>query len=383
MKKIALLIYFLLNYFTIQSQNNQFDCGTVFTEQLYNYELINSLNNRNSQNSLVYDALTPYVFNLKFWQINASDGSNNINNFNFTVESEIMNQVKDLNNIFNQFNIFFKFSGFTILNNDYTNLMNYTSSINEFKSIPETQNTLNIVYANSVGAGGAFAHFNSHGIYIRMNMMISTLPNIQKYIIGHEMGHLLGLWHTDGSYAYSTPNQTCENVTRNLTDTYYNADIAGDFIIDTPAEPTNGINWSIETGNDCLFSNILNRVDCASPPILYTPFSAGNFMMSSGFISYSPQSCYTLNLTNEQGIKMRKTIINTPYQFYGNNPLSLAFTSVLSLFQPYKRIKIISQNINHQQIMVMELQKFVEVIMNNSNFKKDLITHSLKINRLI
>jgi hypothetical protein len=354
MKKLFFTLFFILCCHLLQAQNRPFVCGTIFTENMRHYEVQNALAKQNLTIPHTYDSQTPYVFNLKFWQINNADGTNIIANHNFTVENEIMEYVKDLNTSFNPFNIFFKYRDFKILNDVMVDdgnggLSNFSLTNNVNFQNPARyifdnvgSDCLNIIFAQHRDSNVLFESFSIpeyHSAFIPMDMTTSTTPNMMKLILSHEMGHILGLWHSDGSEgpAYIPPF-ICEHVSGD------NATDHGDYVTDTPAEPLT-MYWGTDY-NGCNYINSQNQVDCNTTPQLYTGIIPYNFMQRGDFLNVpSLASCATLHFTAGQIVKMRETILTSPYQFYDVNPLSQAMTEVSSLYQPYSDITIGGNNI--------------------------------------
>lgn len=344
MKKLFFSLLLFYNFQVLFSQNNPFVCGTVFTEQMRNYEVNKAIAKRALATTPPVDLLTPYVFNIKFWQINDANG-NNIINHNFTVDDEIMDYIKTLNTAFNQYNIFFKYKDFQILNDDITNSMNNPMQFDSFYlSNNDMHNTINILFGNSWQDNVPFRPFtilDLQSIYIGMEDIVSTEQNKSKLILCHEMGHLLGLWHTDGSYSYYEGEYQCEHVTRipltvdPLSD--YNADLHGDYVEDTLAEPETMF-WATDFVN-CNYINSQNQMDCNTPPQLYENIIPYNFMQVGDFLNVPSLDCANFNFTAGQIKKMRETIL-TSSLFYLNNPLSNSITDVASLFQPYEQTMI-------------------------------------------
>ncbi len=163
------------------------------------------------------------------------DGINYINNSNFyELESNEESSLTSANNINNVINIYFLDK---IYNSSGSSLCGYAY----YPGGPET-----IMMANGCATNG------------------STLS--------HEMGHFFGLFHTHGNNNTATSSNELVNGS--------NCDNAGDYICDTPADPTlsySNVNTSCEyTGNDRDANNDL-----------FDP-------QTENIMSYSRRSCRTL-----------------------------------------------------------------------------------------
>lgn len=157
-------------------------------------------------------------------------------------ETNYLEAIAYLNINYNQFNIFFKYIGFEYVDDidDYDS--NYYPDRINFRVRPNT--------------GGAVAGFPDP-LNILITYQAFTNDENKKFLIVHEVGHILGLAHVNGSTA-NTPGiflsplscnseqitegafpsfngNSDENVTRDSSNPNYNANTAGDFVVDTPA----------------------------------------------------------------------------------------------------------------------------------------------------
>jgi hypothetical protein len=167
--------------------------------------------------------------------------------------------------------------------------------------------------------------------------------NLTREVMIHEVGHAFALLHPDQG---STSFTNCEHVTRDPNDPDFNADTAGDRVVDTPAVPNFFYEFCDEDPNDefprsyCL-ANVEFRSfyldpdtceylgsgdDCLDPPVEYliTPEDVRNIMFSG-----IPNSCGSNSLTIGQGVRMQETIVA------GNNVLAGIQTTIASLYEPY------------------------------------------------
>ena len=88
MKKIIFVTIITLTNI-IFGQTIQHGCKFGHTQQMLQYETQRAVARRLAAPT-TYDALTPYVFNLSFYQLNLSDGSNMSNNIQLTVDNQII-----------------------------------------------------------------------------------------------------------------------------------------------------------------------------------------------------------------------------------------------------------------------------------------------------
>ena len=332
----------------------------ILTNQMKQFEIQKAIANRLSRSTTVFDSKTPYVFNIKFYQINSDNSTNNLG-YNFTIDDQIMDMVADLNTSFNQFNIFFKYRGFEIINNSKLSDFGFArqSITNSFEGLHDPDGTeISIVFCNVPYASAyipndpqTVVNKKTHTLIFRMtDWELTTIKNktINKLFLGQNMGLLLGLF-----YINSEPNQAangffgdCGNVARDIN---YNWDIAGDYLYDTQATPQgflgNGPNFGPFISGPCTADVTVYDGDCATPRALYINTLNDNYMDTTfpwWFIKTN--DCYALNFTNNQGRRMRETIADSPTIYYGNFPLSNSLTSVSSLYQPYAQETILSTN---------------------------------------
>jgi len=191
----------------------------------------------------------------------------------------------------------------------------------------------------------------------------------------HELGHNFGLFHTFGGWIKLNPDGTvdenytgCEHVTRNPSDSNYNADASGDWVTDTPAIPSfrfeycylNGLPESQCTTppNNFYYYDQLNceyigagdpyyRGDCEGTLYQISPTDARNYM------GYNSSGCSD-NFTVGQSVRM-KDFIST------NSQLQAATTTIASLYEPYKGVYLSGINCTDPPLFQPGFEyKFVE-----------------------
>jgi hypothetical protein len=294
------LLFLLLCINTVLGQNQ--DCinddsqsmvlsvGTCTPSPLYSYSTDpNVLAN--------YDQLTVQVY---FWGINEDDGSS-LNPF--TIE-KAQEAIQVLNDAYSMMNLCFELNGFKSVNDSslyWTNFLFVDDIITDNNNQYLEPNSLNIIvpyrftnFNNSLRGGSLGAVFGAIAI------------NSYEYntgIIVHEVGHEFGLLHT-----YIDP---CEHVTRDPNDPDYNAECAGDRVVDTGSMPNLNNNTTF-IDQSCQYLGGLN--DCQGTPLVLGDNEIKNFM------SYTLQHCRQV-FTVGQGIRVRETIANnqTAYDTFLNN----------------------------------------------------------------
>lgn len=196
------------------------------------------------------------------------------------------------------------------------------------------------VFTNSTLGGSAFGGVAS------VTYQAFTNENNRRFILAHEVGHLLGLLHptsgnnqegvfdtplncngetiTTGNFAVTSSGS--ERVTRDPDDPNFNADVAGDFVVDTPANyPI--VNLCINTSTtpptlEYLSSNeVIDFVD-----VPYENIDVNNIMDIDTRVEFFE---FKDNFTDGQGVRMRETIENDP-------DLQTWLTPVSSLYEPYQ-----------------------------------------------
>lgn len=333
---------------------------SAFSQTYYSTNGINKRNtlyhgtnfNRNTTTPATYDATTPYVLNVYFTLIN--DGTNHsllpngVLDTPQLIEDKFLECIKYLNKNFRGTNIFFKYAGYQAVPNatmadgefgitippNFTNP--YIADVTQYEKV----DAMNIIFLPLNPINTDYWTYFGYNMSMLTIDLLNNNPQLEK-IITHTMGHSLSLYHTDevGShFAEGHPLHdftACEHVTRDpwLT-TMYNADIAGDEVTDTPAQPR--LEDSFFTNCE-VYNFDATRVNCVPEP--YENLTSGNPMNSFDYLS--PRSCPLVPFTAGQTKRMRECILNSPttpsFDFAPElmGVLQNTRNTVASLFTPY------------------------------------------------
>jgi hypothetical protein len=310
--------------------------------------------NRSDTSVLTDDPLTPYVLNVYFTIINDTGNTNSLNAQGILatpeeIENKFQDCMKYLNTAYNSANIFFKYAGYQEVVSHaiatqggwftfYTSQTNPVWSPNDIAQYKKTD-AMNFIFLDtqSGAASGEFAYQGYNASLSDMSLLIN--PNLERILV-HKMGHNLSLFHTYEAVSHfvqSSPyyNLTnCEHVTRDPFAVGYNADIAGDEVIDTAAQPVVSDTNFVNSCGDYITGN--QGTDCNNT--FFTGIVNGNHMQS-----LDVNSICTRTFTQGQSKKMREFILNNPTVFWDMNMtihyypgvISNALNSVESLYQPY------------------------------------------------
>ncbi len=267
MKKLFLSIVLL---FVLQNSFSQSPPACQFVP----YPEMENNSNYSNRYQIIPNTDGPFVINLKFHGVHGANGED-IHNVN---EARFLRMTARLNEVYNTHNIFFKYRGFNILKDPNFINIGYPGQHTMVELVDEYKNkglydysSLNIFVSHGPSSGGpnevwcstTFADEGDYGFY--------------NYMLPHEMGHMLGLYHVQSrsmvrielvlqnivpctySIFFPTINQMKkpihpivqplalpnENVTRDPASINFNADHAGDKVIDTQAS------FDGFTGNYC------------------------------------------------------------------------------------------------------------------------------------
>jgi hypothetical protein len=320
----------------------------------------------------------PQVLNIFFWQVRGPNGEYN---YNFS-ENSVLKAVADLNMAYNQFNIFFKYRGYSSFDTPGVQKKRWEDSDNDgdfecnvyqeddpegYGVIDKCQITSFFSYAISNGYRINDAlniyipyqcdYFGGAAISIISKQSIVPFYNLDRVALPHEVGHNLGLRHTDNEWLEDDDpidpcaSICCEHVTRNTSDSNYNADCKGDRIDDTNAVPNfkrehyyelidQGYSEEYAEANYVPYNYIDNCTyigngdDCQNQSYLIDPEDVTNTMLPS-------HPCEDNSLTYGQGHYMRESI-----EYYST--LRDLKTDVPALYEPYKgEYYVAGPNPNH------------------------------------
>lgn len=321
MKNLLLFCTFMANVLFMNAQQDNLDCATLEPtapdpQGVYSY----------STDSQYFDTeCEPIILNIYFWGIMHPDGVD----YYPEQANDALTGIANLNILFNQFNIFFKYKGFKkvlspALPDDPNGhfVLESTTDFYDLISWADTNgykraDSFNVyVYGWAKGFGGISPGYN----VTTCGVSASGLPD---RLLTHEISHNLNLMHTRSSRGING-----ERVTRNPNDPNYNADTHGDRVVDTAANPgyrdANG-DYPYINLNDCTYDNDGTQVDYDLDPYVPTHQDVIN-IMSNAYIcmdQYSP-------LTIGQGIRAREALINDV-----NGHFAPTLNTIESLYEPY------------------------------------------------
>ena len=310
MKK-SYFLTFLLSYLGFISYSQKFICGES------DVEILNKFNSTNLQLLIpVDDPNIKHVFNIMYHVVYNDDGITRTNTLGvpglIIGENEVLQSVQNLNIAFNRFNIFFKYYGMDQVNETDFLTIETSAELNQLRnsqfSNPDSMN-IYIINGGVIGAAARVAFFDDDYF-------------VDPWTQCHEMGHYFGLAHPDTS-------NICEHSTRNSNNPNFNADVAGDGVVDTHISINNYFN------NNCIYNG--GATDCLGALVVAEPMSNGeivypsfqNFMYAT--YNFDGLTC-VLNptFTEGQGRRMRGAIIG-----YWATSFDLLRNNVESLYQPF------------------------------------------------
>jgi hypothetical protein len=308
------------------------------------------------------------VFNIKFWQINAPDGSNPAP----LSENMVLEAVANLNIEFNKYKIYFKYRGYgefdspsDVIQKVYDYSIPGCTTVTDQNGNPVIDpDGYGVLNRCQIGAlmsdaanNGAYdpTAFNVYvpyecqqfggGAYYSNTKSIIPTANILKSTFKHEVGHTFGLRHTFENYnaADNDPSKCylVEHVTRDPNDPDFNADTRGDFVVDTNAVPKfsseycreNGLPTSACSTNSGFYAYYIDPIDCLyfgfGTDCLNEPYTI-YLSDTKNFMNYGISTCSD-QFTPGQGIRMQETIFED-----SNGRFAQASTDISELYEPYK-----------------------------------------------
>ncbi|WP_111843106.1 zinc metalloprotease [Aequorivita antarctica] len=293
----------------MSAQQNNDGCGTPEPTQpdsdgVYSY----------STNPAEFDNCELIVFNVRFWGVNYPNGVNDFLNR----ANDVLQGIANLNILYNQFGIYFKYRGFEefdspVVEGDPTGYYVLETISQYFDMVDwaidngyNDENALNVYAYGWSSFGGGIAD-----AIISTNCGVGS-AGLLTHLLPHEIGHNLGLIHT---------NSTSEHTTRDSGDICFNAITAGDRVVDTNAHRGFDAN---NTNTNCEYvgQETDNCFEMNTPYDIF-PEDIINTMKSSD----NGLGCIEKYLTMGQGIRMRNTI--------DQGHFNAVLTDVSSLYEPY------------------------------------------------
>jgi Pregnancy-associated plasma protein-A len=168
-----------------------------------------------------------------------------------TTTSDLCMATRNINEIFNKYNIFFKYAGYDDIRNNTLYGFDGSSTLTaNLFSTQLQQGAINVYIVPSVpGGGGCVKSIPTFALAVDQSSVINSTSTI-----AHEIGHCLGLYHTHETFF------AVEQINGS------NSTIAGDKISDTPADPdlfgrvSSCVYTSTTTQNGILFSPDVRNV---------------------------------------------------------------------------------------------------------------------------
>ena len=319
MKKNILILVFAIMSATTFAQEMKFKIVPA-AKMLNPYNFTNELNT-------VLDNGLPMVLNVKFHGVHETDGSD-LHGIN---EERFLRIIASLNVNFNQFNIFFKYKGYSIIkdsnyvNDNFSNWVSVTTLSGDYDD-----SAINIMINNQ---SGYYVFVNGNNSSMTTELADGNLSNgispFYDFQSNYIMGSLLSLLPIDTGtsenmshvtnnilpclyYQYMKKANITSVITEHVTRSFgsnYNATIAGDMVVDTQA-CFHGFTY-----NYCgdTFIQHPSVVDQTGTMYACTAVEKHNFMNGAIYQNGTPDS-----FTAGQGARMRQYIISNATLF---NPL--------------------------------------------------------------
>ncbi len=310
----------MINVFQMNAQLNNEICATANPTVSDPAGVYSKSNDANYLNSLIGE---PIVFNIFFWGIKHPDG----NDYNPNRANDVLTAVANLNIVYNQFNIFFKYKGYEEI---------------QSPALPNDPNGYYVMEGpGQFGALTAWATANGHkkadsfNVYaygwgegfggISPGYSVTTLGissgNLIRSAMTHEIAHNFNLKHTR---SYVGVNG--EQVTRDPNNGHYNADTKGDEVIDTQANIgfRGDGSYPFITSN-CEYLNDGSQVDYYGFAYYAGEVDVKN-VVSDAYICGDATPLVSIG----QGIRIREAIIADV-----NGQFAPRKTTISSLYEPY------------------------------------------------
>tara|TARA_R100000353_G_scaffold43121_1_gene34481 strand:+ start:12839 stop:14221 length:1383 start_codon:yes stop_codon:yes gene_type:complete len=314
----------MINVFAMNAQQNNLECATPESSipdpaGIYSY----------STDLNYFADKDPVVLNIYFWGIKYPNGHNDFENR----EHDVLQAVANLNIMYNQFNIFFKYRGFEEI--DSPVLPNDPNGYYILETISQYHGLTSWATANGYKKADAFNVY-AFG-WANWGGGIASMPgltcgvssdSIANNLTVHEIGHNLNLGHT---------RSVNEHTTRDPQNQYFNADVAGDKVVDTAAN-------SGFYDSSCQCTPYVDQNTCNyfgtetdnSPDNVPYDIDHEDVINIMG----NAYGCSEQYLTTGQGIRAREAIAAGYY--------NAAITNVSSLYEPYAGAYFDPNNPNDQ-----------------------------------
>jgi len=316
--KNFLFLFLVINSYSFFSQNDE--CGTPPPPL---FVLNANYSHSTDPNYAVNNDVEQKVYNIYFLGINSDNGTSPTP----LIEQDVLNAVANLNRSFNDNRIFFKYRGFDHINSSRFDTITFDYSVphdNFYTKLDslaiaddyKMDNAFNVYVPQHIEDRSGAANFYRTTLYVRDEALL-------KPILQHEIGHCFNLIHTFENYDAAL---NCERVTRLELDPYYNADDAGDLIVDTPAQDT----MFGDVDSNCNYTG--QGEDCGDPPTNDPPDPYQILVEDTkNFMGYGGLRLCGDRFTAGQKVRMREAIDTDAYGELGN-----AETTIDSLYLPYR-----------------------------------------------
>ncbi len=253
MKSLLVFCISLCGLSIASAQSNQ-ECATINNQEWFNKIKASIQANLALP---VKRQLSTIPYQIHFFR--ASDGSSNL------TLAEIYNEIDSVNQFYsNSDMVFVECLSPQIIDDDYYNAFDYNTHHADVLSQFYTEEVVNMYFYGSVNFNGSpvcgYSQYPPSEDYVMMSANCATNGST----LAHELGHLFGLPHTHGG----TPDELADGS---------NCATEGDYICDTPADPTLGTS-TVDT--NCVYTG--TATDANGMPYAPDP---------SNIMSYSRKKC--------------------------------------------------------------------------------------------